>query len=71
MKYIQDENIYVLIVGSILFALLIWWTRKREIKENENSEMDSVSKMYKWRVYIIAGLGLLFFLNEILKRLTK
>ena len=76
MKYIQDENIFVLLGGIIFFALLIWWTRYREIKEikkleEENSEMTSVSKMYKRRVYIIAGFGIIVFLYEILKRWLK
>lgn len=76
MKYIQDENIFVLIGGIIFFALLIWWVRSGDIKESkkleqENLEMDSITKMRSWRVYIIAGFGIIVFLFEIVKRLVK
>lgn len=76
MKYIQDENIFVLIGGTLFCIIAIWWIRSSEIKERkelekENAEMDSITKMRNWRVYIIAGLGLMFFLFEIIKRLVK
>lgn len=76
MKYIQDENIFVLIGGTLFCVIAIWWIRSSEIKERkelekENAEMDSITKMRNWRVYIIAGLGLMFFLFEIIKRLVK
>lgn len=75
MKYIQDENIFILIGGVLFSALLIWWVRSRDIKESkelekENLEMDSITKMRSWRVYIIAGFGIIVFLFEILKRLS-
>ena len=76
MKYIQDENIFVLIGGVIFSALLIWWVRSRNIKESkelekENLEMDSITKMRSWRVYIIAGFGIIVLLFEIIKRFVK
>ena len=50
MKYIQDENIFVLIGGVIFIAFLIWWIRLGDIKESkalekENLEMNSITKM--------------------------
>ena len=50
MKYIQDENIFVLLGGIIIFALLIWWVRSGDIKESkeleqEDLEMNSITKM--------------------------
>lgn len=76
MKYIQDENIFILIGGILFCALLIFWIRSGDIKESkklekENLEMDSITKMRSWRVYILAGLGIIIFLFEILKRLYK
>ena len=76
MKYIQDENIYVLIGGVVFFAFLIWWVRSGEIKESkelekEDLEMNSITKMRSWRVYSIAGFGIIVFLFEIIKRLIK
>jgi hypothetical protein len=76
MKYIQDENIFVLMGGILFFASLIWWVRSGDIKESEkleeqNLEMDSITKMRSRRVYIIAGFGIIVFLFEIGKRLVK
>ncbi|WP_296682276.1 hypothetical protein [Flavobacterium sp.] len=72
MKLIQDENIYVLIIIIFFNILLIWWTRKREIKENNKlEEIDSVSKMYKWRIYLISGTIIIILISEILKRFNK
>jgi hypothetical protein len=76
MKYIQDENIFVLIGVVIFCALLIWWIRSGDIKESkelekENLEMNSITKMRSWRVYIIAGIGIVVLLIEIIKRLFK
>lgn len=76
MKYIQDENIFVLIGVVISSALLIWWVRSGDIKESkrlekENLEMDSITKMRSWRVYIVAGTGIIIIMFEILKRLVK
>jgi len=76
ITYIQDENIFVLLGGILFFVLLIWWVRSRELKElrkleEEYEEMDSVTKMYKWRVYILGGVVLLIFFNEIVNRLIR
>lgn len=77
IKYIQDENIIVIIAGLFFLAFIIWRIRLLEIKElkkskeEESSEFYSTSKMYKWRVYIIAGLGIIFFLLEILRRINR
>jgi len=76
MKYIQDENIFVLISGLVFFALLIWWIRSGDIKESkelekENLEMSSITKMRSWRVYIIAGIGIIIVLFEIVKKVVK
>jgi len=76
MKYIQDENIFVLISGLVFFALLIWWIRSGDIKESkelekENLEMNSIIKMRSWRVYIIAGMGIIIVLFEIVKKVVK
>ncbi len=74
MKYIQDENIFIIILGLIFCIALIWWIRIGDIKETEKLnkeglEMDSYTKSKSWRVYIISGTGALIFLFEILKRL--
>lgn len=50
MKYIQDENIFVLIGGVLFFAFLIWWIRSGDIKESKELEkeglkMNSITKM--------------------------
>jgi uncharacterized membrane protein len=76
MKYIQNENIFVLLGVVIFSALLIWWIRSGDIKESkklekENLEMDSITKMRSRRVYIVAGTGIIIILFEILKRLYK
>ncbi|TDO70419.1 hypothetical protein EV143_11139 [Flavobacterium chryseum] len=76
MKYIQDENIFVLIGGVIFSALLIWWIRSGDIKESkelekENLKMNSITKMRSWRVYSIAGIGIIVILFEIIKRLVN
>lgn len=76
MKYIQDENIFVLIEGILFFAFLIWWIRSGDSKESkelekENLQMNSITKMRSWRVYSIAGIGIIVILFEIIKRLVK
>ena len=76
MKYIQDENVLVLISGLIFCCFSIWWIRSGDLKEmkkleKENLEMDSGTKMRSWRVYIISGIGFVIFLFEILKRIYK
>jgi len=74
MKYIQDENIFVLLGGIIFFALLIWWIRTGDIKESkrleeDGLEMDSMTKIRSWKVYSIAGIGIIAMLFEVFKRL--
>lgn len=76
MKYIQDENIFVLIGGILFFAFLIWWVRSGDIKESkelekEDLQMNSITKMRSWRVYSIAGIGIIVILFEIIKRLIN
>ena len=76
MKYIQNENIFIIILGLIFCIALIWWIRIEDIKETEKLnkeglEMDSYTKSKSWRVYIISGTGALIFLFEILKRLCN
>jgi hypothetical protein len=76
LKYIQDENIFVLIGGILFFAFLIWWVRSGDIKESkelekEDLQMNSITKMRSWRVYSIAGIGIIVILFEIIKRLVK
>ena len=76
MKYIQDENIFVLIGGVLFLSFLIWWIRSGDIKESkelekEDLQMNSITKMRSWRVYSIAGFGIIVFLFEIIKRLVK
>ena len=76
MKYIQDENIFVLIGGVLFFTFLIWWIRSGDIKESkelekENLDLYSITKMRSWRVDSIAGIGIIVILFEIVKRLVK
>ena len=76
MKYIQDENIFVLIVGILFLSFLIWWIRSGDSKESkelekEGLQMNSITKMRSWRVYSIAGIGIIVILFEIVKRLVK
>lgn len=76
MKYIQNENIFVIIGGIIFCAFLIWWIRKGDIKETkklkeEGLGMNSITKIRSWRVYIVAGIGIIVMLFEVLKRLIQ
>ncbi|CAD0005797.1 MULTISPECIES: hypothetical protein [Flavobacterium] len=76
MKYIQNENIFVIIGGIIFCIFLICWIRKADIKESkkleqEDLEMNSITKMRSWRVYIIAGIGIIIMMFEVLKRLYQ
>lgn len=76
MKYIQDENIFVLVGGVLFLSFLIWWIRSGDSKESkelekENLEMNSITKMRSWKVYSIAGIGIIVILFEIIKRLVK
>lgn len=76
MKYIQNENIFVLVGGIIFCAFLIYWIRKTDIKESkkleeEGLEMNSITKMRSWRVYIIVGIGIIIMAFEVLKRLYQ
>lgn len=74
MNNIQDENIFIVILGMFFCIALISWIRIGDIKEtkklNEKGlEMDSYTKSKSWRVYIIGGIGVLACLFEILKRI--
>ena len=76
MKYIQDENIFVLIGGVLFLSFLIWWIRSGDIKESkelekEDLQMNSITKMRSWSVYSIAGIGIIVIVFEIIKRLVK
>jgi hypothetical protein len=74
MKPIQDENIFIIVLGLIFCIAIIWWIRIENIKETEKLnqkglEMDSSTKSRSLRVYMISGTVALIFLFEILKRL--
>lgn len=74
MKYIQDENIFIIFLGLIFCIAIIFWIRIGDIRgakklNQEGLEMNSYTKSRSWRVYIISGTGALIFLIEILKRL--
>ena len=76
MKYIQNENIFVIVSGIIFCIFLIWWIRKGDIKESkkleeEGLEMNSMTKMRSWRVYVIAGIGIIIMMFEVFKRLYQ
>jgi len=76
MKYIKDENVFVLLGGIIFFALLIWWIRSGDIKESkklqkDGLEMDSMTKIRSWKVYVIGGIAIIDMLFEVIKRLVK
>lgn len=72
-KYIQDENILA-IIGLAIFSLaIIWWTyssdKKREKNLKKTNEIvDSYTKSFSWRVYIINGVVLVIMLWELVKR---
>ena len=49
MKYIQDENIFVLIGGILFLSFLILWIRSGDSKESKELEkeglkMNSITK---------------------------
>jgi hypothetical protein len=74
MKYTQDTNISIIILGLLFCVLIIYWIRSVDIKEakrlnEEKLEMDFYTKNQSWRVYILAGTGVIIFAFEILKRL--
>ena len=74
MKYIQDENIFIIILGLLFCILIIYWVRLGDIKESkrldeEKLEMGFYTKFKSWRVYIVGGTGVIIFAFEILKRL--
>ena len=73
MKYIQDENIFIVFAGLVFCVAIIWWIRIGDIKESKELnkkglEMSTYTKSKSWRVYIITGTGAIIFLFEILKR---
>ena len=74
MKYIQDENIFIIILGLLFSILIVYWIRLGDIKElkrldEKKLKMDFYTKFKSWRVYILAGTGGIIFAFEILKRL--
>ena len=72
-KYLQHEPL-IAVFGLLIFcAALIWWVyssdKKREDKLAEKGEkVDSYTKSFSWRVYIIAGTGLAIMIWELGKR---
>ena len=75
-KFIQDENIFI-IVGVELFLLCImYWFyknyRKNKERDYDNSAEDNgygYRRMRSWRLYMIVGLIFIIMTWEIIKRL--
>lgn len=72
-KYIQDENILMVIAMALFCVALIWWTynsdKKRDAElEKKNKIADSYTKSFSWRLYIIMGTVLLIMIYELGKR---
>jgi hypothetical protein len=65
-KYIQDENILVVISIAFLCVALILWTYNSDKKRN--SEVDIYTKSLSWRLYLINGIVLLIMIFELFKR---
>lgn len=65
-KYIQDENILVVISIAFLCVALILWTYNSDKKRN--SEVDIYTKSLSWRLYLITGTVLLIMIFELFKR---
>lgn len=75
-KYIQDENVLLIIACSLLLIAMIWWTylsdKKRDTElKRKNESLSSYTKSFSWRLYIIAGTGLLIMLFELVKRIIN
>lgn len=74
MKYIQEENILIIILGFFFCVAIICWIRLGDIKEEKKLNekkltMDLYTKSKSWRVYMVGGTGALILFFEILKRL--
>lgn len=72
-KYIQDENVFLIIALGLICVAIIWWTyssdKKRDLQlEKKNETVDSYTKSFSWRLYIIIGTGLLIMIWELVKR---
>jgi uncharacterized membrane protein YwzB len=72
-KYIQDESVYLIIILAIICLAIIWWTyssdkKRDEELEKKNETVDSYTKSFSWRLYIITFTGLLIMLWELVKR---
>lgn len=65
-KYIQDENIFVVISIAFLCVALILWTYYSDKKRN--SKVDIYTKSLSWRLYLITGTVLLIMIFELFKR---
>ena len=72
-KYIQDENIFVVIAVTLFCLALIWWTYSSDKKRSEklkktDETVDCYTKSLSWRIYIISGTVLLIMIWELIKR---
>ena len=72
-KYIQDENVFLIIALTVICVVIIWWTyssdKKRDLQfEKKNETVDSYTKSFSWRLYIIIGTGLGIMIWELVKR---
>jgi hypothetical protein len=75
-KYIQHENVLLIITCSLLLIAMIWWTyssdKKRDIElKKKNESISRYTKSFSWRLYIIAGTGLMIMLFELVKRIIN
>ena len=77
-KFIQDENIFILIgVELFLLALIYWFYRNyRKVKERDydNSAEDNgygYRRMTSWRLYGIIGVIFIILSLELIKRLIN
>lgn len=72
-KYIQDENVFLIIALALICVVIIWRTyssdKKRDIElEKKNETVDSYTKSFSWRLYIFFGTMLLIMIRELVKR---
>ncbi len=77
-KFIQDENIFLLIgIELFLLALLYWFYRNyRKVKERDydNSSEDYsylYNRSFSWRLYLITGVVFIIITCELIKRLIN
>jgi len=69
----QKENILAVIGVALFSVVLIWWTYTSDKKRNKelekkNESIDSYTKSFSWRVYIVAGAGLICVIWELGRR---